>query len=56
MAVEQRTEKKVVCVTACKGLMDHISPSSPGSRFFMNEMSSLINRLRFGTVVAYNLW
>ena len=32
------------------GLMDHISPCSS---FFINEMSSLINHFRFGTVIAY---
>ena len=36
--------------------MDHISPISPcpsGVFLLMNEMSSLINHVRFGTVIAY---
>ena len=44
---------KVVCVIASKGLMDHVLPISPcPSVFFINEMSSLINHVRIGTVIA----
>ena len=54
MAVEQIIEyKKVLCVIASKGLMDHILPISPCPNFFINEMSCLITHVRFGTVIAY---
>ena len=47
-------KKSVLCVIENKGLMDHILPISPcPTVFFINEMSSLINHVRFGTVKAY---
>ena len=47
-------KKSVLCVIASKGLMDHIYPFYFAHVFLcMNEMSSLINHVRLGTVIAY---
>ena len=47
-------KKSVLCVIASKGLMDHIYPFYLAYVFLcMNEMSSLINHVRLGTVIAY---
>ena len=51
--IHQRGHLIVLCVTANKGLMDHILPMLPCSSFFINEMSSLMSRVRSSTVMPY---